>query len=67
LLSFLFKLNERVLSLIFLEPNKVTIIILSQKEGYNAAHADYSRKNVYEQADALEKVCLITTKLFPYI
>jgi len=45
----------------------MTIVVLSQKEGYNAAHADYLRKNVYEQADALEKVRLITTKLFPYI
>ncbi|KAG5326723.1 B3GLT glucosyltransferase, partial [Acromyrmex heyeri] len=37
------------------EPDKVTIVILSQKEGYNAAHADYLRENIYEQADALEK------------
>jgi len=44
------------MKVLFLEPNKVTIVVLSQKEGYNAAHADHLRKNVYEQADALEKV-----------
>ncbi|KYM88213.1 Beta-1,3-glucosyltransferase [Atta colombica] len=38
-----------------LESDKVTIVILSQKEGYNAAHADYLKENIYEQADALEK------------
>ncbi|XP_011698474.1 PREDICTED: beta-1,3-glucosyltransferase isoform X1 [Wasmannia auropunctata] len=38
-----------------LEPNEVTIVVLSQKEGYNAAHADYLRENIYEQADAMEK------------
>lgn len=43
------------------------IIILSQKEGYNAAHADYLRKNIYEQANALEGVRLVTTKLFLYL
>jgi len=58
-------MHERNLFLIFFEPNKVTIVVLSQKEGYNAAYADYLRKSVYEQADALEKVRLITTKLLP--
>ncbi|KAH0952665.1 hypothetical protein HN011_006460 [Eciton burchellii] len=39
----------------FLVPNDVVIVILSQKEGYHAAHADYLRKGIYEQANALEK------------
>jgi hypothetical protein len=46
----------------FLVPNDVMIVILSQKEGYHAAHADYLRKGIYEQANALEKVCYITLK-----
>ncbi|XP_039308042.1 beta-1,3-glucosyltransferase isoform X2 [Solenopsis invicta] len=37
------------------ESNKVTIVVLSQKEGYHVAHADSMRKSIYEQADALEK------------
>ncbi|XP_012527954.1 beta-1,3-glucosyltransferase isoform X2 [Monomorium pharaonis] len=32
----------------------MTIVVLSQKEGYNAAHADHMRKSIYEQADTLE-------------
>lgn len=43
----------------FLEPNDVVVVILSQREGYHAAHADYLRKGIYEQANALEKVCCI--------
>jgi len=41
----------------FLVPNDVVIVILSQKEGYHAAYADYLRKEIYEQTSALEKVC----------
>lgn len=59
---FLFKTEG-----IFLEPSKVTIVILSQKEGYNAAHADYLRKNIHEQADALEGVRSLVTESFLYM
>ncbi|KMQ98336.1 beta- -glucosyltransferase [Lasius niger] len=38
-----------------IEPNDVVVVILSQEEGYHAAHADYTRKRIYEQASALEK------------
>ncbi|XP_072751462.1 beta-1,3-glucosyltransferase [Anoplolepis gracilipes] len=38
-----------------IEPNDVVVVILSQKEGYHAAHADHLRKSIYEQASALEK------------
>nr|XP_012224252.1 PREDICTED: beta-1,3-glucosyltransferase [Linepithema humile] len=38
-----------------IEPHDMVIIILSQKEGYHAAHADYLRKGIYEQASALDK------------
>lgn len=39
----------------FSAPNDVVVVILSQKEGYHAAHADYLRKTIYEQASALER------------
>lgn len=48
----------------FLELNKVAIVILSQKEGYNAAQAHYLRKTIFEQADALEGVRLSATPFF---
>lgn len=61
-------MHEIVLRIkIFVEPHKVTIVILSQKEGYNAAHADYLRKSIYEQGDALERVRLIAAILFLYV
>ncbi|XP_032687711.1 beta-1,3-glucosyltransferase isoform X2 [Odontomachus brunneus] len=37
------------------EPSNIVVVVLSQKEGYHAAHADYLRKSIYEQASALEK------------
>lgn len=43
------------------ELNDVVVVILSQKEGYHAAHADHLRKSIYEQASALEKVRWIIT------
>jgi len=46
----------------FLVPNDVVVVILSQKEGYHAAHADYLRTGIYEQANVLEKVCYIVIK-----
>ncbi|RLU21725.1 hypothetical protein DMN91_006101 [Ooceraea biroi] len=45
----------------FLEPNDVVMVIFSQKEGYHAAHADYLRKGIYEQASALEKSSSISS------
>jgi len=54
---------KKVLTRKFLELHDVVIIILSQKEGYHAAHADYLRKGIYEQANALDKVCYVA-KLF---
>ncbi|XP_014483354.1 PREDICTED: beta-1,3-glucosyltransferase isoform X2 [Dinoponera quadriceps] len=38
------------------ESKDVVVVVLSQKEGYHAAHADYLRKSIYEQANTLEKV-----------
>jgi len=58
---------ERILTRKLLEPYDVVIIILSQKEGYHAAHADYLRKGIYEQANALDKVCYIAMKLLHFI
>ncbi|XP_050445845.1 beta-1,3-glucosyltransferase isoform X1 [Cataglyphis hispanica] len=47
---FIVKINADVV-----EPNDMVVVILSQKEGYHAAHADYMRRQIYEQASALEK------------
>lgn len=43
------------------------MVILSQKEGYHAAHADLTQKHIYEQASALEKVCYISLKSFLHV
>lgn len=57
---------EEILAYIFSEPNDVVVVILSQEEGYHAVHADYTRKRIYEQASALEKVCYIILKSLRY-
>ncbi|XP_031828929.1 beta-1,3-glucosyltransferase isoform X2 [Nomia melanderi] len=38
-----------------LNPSDVTFIVLSQKEGYHAAHADVLKKSIIEQANTLDK------------
>ncbi|XP_054003980.1 beta-1,3-glucosyltransferase [Hylaeus anthracinus] len=38
-----------------LNPSDVVIVILSQKEGYHAAHADVLKKGILEQSDILDK------------
>lgn len=38
-----------------IEPKDVVIVILSQKEGYHAAHADLVQRYIHEQASAFEK------------
>ncbi|XP_017760459.1 PREDICTED: beta-1,3-glucosyltransferase [Eufriesea mexicana] len=38
-----------------LEPNNIVIIILDQKEGYHAAHAEMLKNSIFEQANALDK------------
>ncbi|CAL7950308.1 unnamed protein product [Xylocopa violacea] len=38
-----------------LDPSDVVIVILSQKEGYHIAHTEILKRNIYEQADALDK------------
>lgn len=53
---------EEALRRTFSEPTDVVVVVLSQKEGYHAAHADHLRKRIYEQASALEKVCHIVTE-----
>ncbi|XP_029165857.1 beta-1,3-glucosyltransferase isoform X2 [Nylanderia fulva] len=47
---FITKTNADVI-----EPKDVVMVILSQKEGYHAAHADLTQKHIYEQASAMEK------------
>lgn len=49
-----------------LEPSDIIIVVLSQKEGYHAAHADISRKGILEQANTLDKdppVIILTHEL----
>lgn len=36
----------------------MVIVILDQKEGYHMAQAEMLKKNIFEQADALDKVCV---------
>lgn len=52
---------------LFLEPYDVVIVILSQKEHYHTDLADYLRDRIYDQADALRKVCYVTSKSFLYV
>ncbi|XP_006620379.2 beta-1,3-glucosyltransferase [Apis dorsata] len=50
LLLFLNKANVNGI-----DPNEIVIVILDQKEGYHIAHAKMLEKNIFEQADALDK------------
>lgn len=50
LLLFLNKANVNSI-----DPNEIVIVILDQKEGYHIAHAKMLEKNIFEQADALDK------------
>lgn len=43
---------------LLIDPNEIVIVILDQKEGYHIAHAKMLEKNIFEQADALDKVYL---------
>lgn len=47
------------------DPHDVVIVVLSQKEGYHSAHADVLRKDIVEQANILDKVC-VTYDLYLY-
>ncbi|KAK9297277.1 hypothetical protein QLX08_008996 [Tetragonisca angustula] len=38
-----------------LDPSDIVIVILDQKEGYHMAQAEMLKKNIFEQADALDK------------
>ncbi|XP_033199394.1 beta-1,3-glucosyltransferase [Bombus vancouverensis nearcticus] len=38
-----------------LDPSDIVIVILDQKEGYHMAHAEMLKKNILEQAEALDK------------
>lgn len=46
----------------FLDSDDIVVMILSQREGYHAAHADYLRRGIYEQASALETVRCVTVR-----
>lgn len=42
----------------FLDTKELVVIILSQKEGYHAAHADILQRSIEEQASIMEVVCI---------
>lgn len=47
----------------FLDTKELVVIILSQKEGYHAAHADILQRSIEEQASVMEVVCIFINYL----
>lgn len=58
-LFFILSSNTNCKLIVFTDPSDIVIVILDQKEGYHMAHAEMLKKNILEQAEALDKVCTI--------
>ncbi|KAG7208990.1 hypothetical protein KM043_015157 [Ampulex compressa] len=52
---FILIVSYSVINTNAIDPKDVVIVILSQEEGYHAAHAKYLQNSIYEQANTLDK------------